>query len=117
MRRRILMLVAATTSAVVLAFVIPLCLLVRTMAADRTVAEAQEEVRNVAVLVSSLHGSPALEDAVLTADDRSVAATTVTLATGRRIGAHPGTSTITAGELARARSGSAFTSELAMPSR
>ena len=32
MRRRVAWLVAATTSAVVLAFVIPLCLLVRTMA-------------------------------------------------------------------------------------
>lgn len=109
MRRRILLLVAATTSAVVLAFVIPLCLLVRTMAADRALADADQEARNVAVLVSSLHGSATLEDAVATADARSVAVTSVTLADGRRIGTDQVSSIPSATELERARAGSAFT--------
>jgi signal transduction histidine kinase len=109
MRRRILLLVAATTSAVVLAFVIPLCLLVRTLAADRALAEADQEARNVAVLVSSLHDSATLEDAVATTDARSVAATSVTLADGRRIGTDQVSSTPSAAQLDRARAGSAFT--------
>ncbi len=60
MRRRIGLLVAATTSAVVLAFVVPLCLLVRNMAEDRAMADADQEARNIAILVSSLHGDPTL---------------------------------------------------------
>ncbi len=109
MRRRILWLVAATTSAVVLAFVIPLCLLVRTMAADRALAEADQETRNVAVLVSSLHDSGVLEDAVATADTRSVGATTVTLPDDQLLGGDRGAVTPSATELEQARSGSAFT--------
>lgn len=109
MRRRILLLVAATTSAVVLAFVIPLCLLVRTMAADRALAEADQEARNVAVLVSSLHDSEVLEDAVATTDARSVGATTVVLPDGQMLGRDRDAVTPSAAELERARSGSAFT--------
>ena len=60
MRRQIGLLIAATTSAVVLAFVIPLCLLVRTLAEDRALANADQEARNVAILVSGLHADPAL---------------------------------------------------------
>lgn len=59
MRRQIGLLTAATTSAVVLAFVIPLCLLVHTLAEDRALANADQEARNVAILVSD----PALDRA------------------------------------------------------
>ena len=52
MRRRISWLVVATTSAVVVSFVIPLCLLVRTLAEDRAMAAADQEARNVAILVA-----------------------------------------------------------------
>ena len=52
MRRRISLLVAATTSAVVVAFVIPLCLLVRTAAEDRAMAAADQEARTVAMVVA-----------------------------------------------------------------
>lgn len=115
MRRRILLLVAATTSAIVLAFVIPLCLLVRNMAADRLLADADQEARNVAVLVSSLHGTPGLEDAVTSADAHSVAATTVYFADGSRLGTQPeggegqDDGGLSEAELRRARAGSAFT--------
>ena len=77
MRRRIGLLVAATTSAIVLAFVIPLCLLVRNMAADRAMADADQEARNIAILVSSLNGDPTLGDVVAAVDQRSPATTTV----------------------------------------
>lgn len=53
MRARISWLVLATTSAIVVAFVIPLCLLVRTLAADRAMNAADETARNVALVVST----------------------------------------------------------------
>ena len=40
MRRRVLLLVAATTSLVLVAFLVPLALLVRTVAAERAVLAA-----------------------------------------------------------------------------
>jgi signal transduction histidine kinase len=54
MRRRISWLVLATTSAVVMAFVIPLCLLVRTLAADRAMSAADQAARNVALVVTTV---------------------------------------------------------------
>ncbi len=63
-----MLLVAATTSAIVLAFVIPMCLLVQTLAEDRGLASAQQQAQSVAVLVSSV-------------GDTSAAVPTLTLAT------------------------------------
>jgi len=60
MRRRISWLVLATTSAVVVAFVIPLCLLVRTLAADRAMSAADQAARNVALVVSGTERSAQL---------------------------------------------------------
>lgn len=111
MSRRISILVAATTSAVVLAFLIPLGLLVRSLAADRATADGDAEARNVAILVSSLHGDPALRDAVETLDDRSPERTTVLLADGTRLGS--GTVAADDPDVVRARSGSAFTRDTA----
>jgi signal transduction histidine kinase len=54
MRRRISWLVLATTSAIVMAFVIPLCLLVRTLAADRAMSAADQAARNVALVVTTV---------------------------------------------------------------
>jgi signal transduction histidine kinase len=107
MRRRIGILVAATTSAVVLAFVIPLCLLVRNMAEDRAMADADQEARNIAILVSSLHDSPTLEDVVGAVDQRSPATTTVVLADGRTLGS--GRIAATDADVVKARTGAAFT--------
>ena len=52
MRRRISWLVLATTSTIVVSFVVPLCLLVRTLAEDRAMASADQEAGNVAALVA-----------------------------------------------------------------
>ena len=52
MRSRISWLVLATTSAVVMAFVIPLCLLVQTLAADRAMSAADQAARNVALAMA-----------------------------------------------------------------
>lgn len=87
MRRQIGWLMVATTSAVVLAFVIPLCLLVRTLAEDRAIANADQEARNVAILVFGLPNAGNLDQLVTAVDQRSDAAqTTVVLADGRILG-------------------------------
>jgi signal transduction histidine kinase len=54
MRRRLTLLVAATTSLVLIAFLVPLALLVRTVAADRAVSSATKEAESLASLVTSL---------------------------------------------------------------
>lgn len=109
MRRQIGLLTVATTSAVVLAFVIPLCLLVRTLAEDRALANADQEARNVAILVSGLHADPALRRLVAQVDARSEAArTSVLMADGRMLGSpDPGLARDPA--VLRAQGGEAFT--------
>jgi len=72
MRARISWLVLATTSAIVLAFVIPLCLLVRTLAADRAMSAADQAARNVALVVTSVPNSAQL-DGYLADLNRSIA--------------------------------------------
>ena len=64
MRRRISWLVLATTSTIVVAFVIPLCLLVRTMAEDRAMTAADQEARNVAILLAGQVDEATLRDVV-----------------------------------------------------
>ena len=86
MRRRISWLVAATTSAVVLAFVIPLCLLVRTVAADRALADGNEEARSMTVLISGVDDDEALAELVARTDRRYPAETAVLLPDGRVLG-------------------------------
>ena len=54
MTRRIAVLVAATTSAVVVAFIVPLCFLVANLAADRGTTRAREQAQSVATLVATL---------------------------------------------------------------
>lgn len=109
MRRQIAWVVAATTSAVVLVFVIPLALLVQSLAEDRGMAAANEEARNIAVLVSGLHDSPSLPDLVLALDERSPAASTVLTASGATLGAEA-SDMATDPDVLRARdSGAAFT--------
>ena len=54
MTRRIALLVAATTSAVVVAFIVPLCFLVANLAADRATTRAREQAQSVATFVATL---------------------------------------------------------------
>lgn len=56
MRRRLALLVAATTSVVLLAFLIPLGLLVHTVAADRAVTGASEQAQGLVTIVAT--GTP-----------------------------------------------------------
>ena len=108
MRRRLALLVLATTSAVVLAFVIPLCLLVRSMAEERAMANASQEARNVAILVSGLHDDPRLGELIDAVDERSPASTSVITSDGTVLGADaPGLADDPA--VVRASEGAAFT--------
>lgn len=86
MRRRIAWLVAATTSAVVLAFVIPLGLLVQTLAEDRALSNARQDVQQVANVLVGGADPAALAQFVAIVDGRSSRAVGVLLPDGTRIG-------------------------------
>ena len=87
MRRRIAWLVAATTSAVVLAFVIPLGLLVKTLAEDRALTAAGQDVQQVAnALVAGGADPAAIEQIVTFVDDGSPRTVGVRLPDGTRVG-------------------------------
>jgi signal transduction histidine kinase len=62
--RRIVLLVCATMAVVLLAFVIPLGILVRVLAADRATAAATGEAQQLSAVVATLSGSPALRASV-----------------------------------------------------
>jgi signal transduction histidine kinase len=109
MRRQIGWLTAATTSAVVLAFVIPLCLLVRTLAEDRALANADQEARNVAILVSGLHSDARLARLVRRVDQRSPEASTSLLMSDGRVLGTADPQMAADPDVVRARTGEAFT--------
>jgi signal transduction histidine kinase len=87
MRRRVSVLVAVISTAIVASFVIPLLLLVNAIAADRGMAVASQQANTVAVLVSSLHADPRLADLLQPSLSGSPARTSVVLADGRVLGA------------------------------
>lgn len=108
MPTRIAWLVAATTSAVVLSFVIPLCLLVRTIAEDRAVANANQEASNVAILVSRLGKGHRLADLVQAVNQRSPATTSVLTPAGQVLGSRDSAMPRDP-RVSRAQQGNAFT--------
>lgn len=89
MRRRIALLVVVTTSTVIVSFVVPLCLLVRTLAENRAIAAADQEAGNVAILVAGLTDTQQLPDLVAAIDSRGAPTTDVLTAKGRQIGSGP----------------------------
>lgn len=106
MRSRITWLVLASSSTMVVSFVVPLCLLVRTLAEDRAMAAADQEARNVAILVAGVERERQLADLVGVLNAGRSPATSVLTARGRQIG--PGPAMATDPEVARARGGTAF---------
>lgn len=87
MRRQVSLLVAVISTALVAAFVIPLLLLVQTLAEDRGLAVANQQANTVAVLVSSLHDDPRLPELLRPTITGSPAETSVVLTTGEVLGA------------------------------
>lgn len=106
MRSRIAWLVVVSTATVVVAFVIPLCLLVRTLAEDRAMAAADQEARNVALLVAAVPQGRQLADLISGLDDGADPTTSVLTASGRQIG--PGPAMRDDPDVTRARAGEAF---------
>lgn len=86
MRRRVLVLVAATTSLVLIAFLVPLALLLRTVAADRAVQAATAEVQTLSSLVATADRA-GLTLTVQQLDATSATDVTVFLADGTVVGA------------------------------
>ncbi len=82
MRRQISWLVIATSSTIVVCFVIPLCLLVRALAVDRATAAADQEARQVAFLVGMDPDAPDLTSVVTKADARGDPQTSVLASDG-----------------------------------
>lgn len=107
MRKRISWLVVATTSAVVVSFVIPLCLLVQTLAQDRAMAAADQEARNVAILVAAVRDDDQLAELLEGIDSRGAPTTGVLATDGRQLGG--GTDLAADPEVRRALAGEAFT--------
>jgi signal transduction histidine kinase len=109
MRRKIALLVAATTSAVIIAFLIPLGMLVRTLAEDRAIAGASQEAQGVATLVAGVRDEAQLTTLVNLVDQQSARATSVLMPDGKLIGTAPPESPgSNADAIARARGGHAF---------
>lgn len=106
MRQRITLLVAGTTSAIVLAFLIPLALLVQNMAGDRAVAGLTQASQNAAILVASVGDTPSLGQAVQVFNAQShTGGITVVTPGGSVYGERP--SQFTDADLAAARQASA----------
>jgi signal transduction histidine kinase len=104
-RKRVGLLVAATTSLVVIAFLVPLAVLVRDLAADRAMRVGTQEAQSTAVLAAVLTDRAELRQAVDILDNQSDRRTSVVLPDGTTYGQAPPAPD----ELARARTGAAFT--------
>lgn len=86
MRRQIVWLVAATTSVVVLAFVLPLALLIQSFARVGAMAAAQQEAQGAELLISSLHDDSRLPELLAGLDSRTSPSTSVVTPTGQVYG-------------------------------
>ncbi|WP_028651374.1 sensor histidine kinase [Nocardioides halotolerans] len=107
MRRRISWLVLITTSTIVAAFVVPLCLLVRTLAEDRAMAAADQEAGNIAALVAGRLDAANLGDVVDTRNAAGDVRLTVYTADDQVLG--DGATPRTDGEVRRALGGEGVT--------
>ncbi|HET7725000.1 MAG TPA: HAMP domain-containing sensor histidine kinase [Propionibacteriaceae bacterium] len=87
MRRQIVWLVAATTSVVVLAFVLPLALLIQSFARVGAMAAAQQEAQGAELLITSLHDDARLPDLLARLDSATSPSTSVVTPTGAVYGA------------------------------
>jgi signal transduction histidine kinase len=109
MRRQLAVLVAAITALVVIAFLVPLALLVRELAEDRAVRAGTQDAQNTALLVGVLGPGARLETAVDLSNQRSSRRTTIFLSDGSVIGAPARRS----GSVDRAEAGLASSAETA----
>jgi signal transduction histidine kinase len=110
MRRNLTLLVAATTTAVVVALVIPLALLVGRLSQDRALTAATQQAQSVAVLVAAGTTSAELESVLALNDQRNGLRTSIAPPAGGTAAGQPVIGpAIPAADLARARQGQSFT--------
>lgn len=108
MRRQVVLLVAATTLLVLVSFLLPLTVLLRTLASDRAVAEATREAQNLAALVA-VSEPQQLTTALTVVNQRGDRQVGLLLPDGRTLGA-PDRGTVES--LRLAREGRAFTASV-----
>ena len=105
MRRRITVLVALISTALLVSFLVPLALLVRTLAESRGMAMADQTARNVAILVSGISDPSQLASLVDVAVATTGVAAGVISPAGERLGT---IDRLHEAEVDRARAGEAF---------
>ena len=86
MRRRLVALAATTTIMVALAFLIPLAVLVRTLARDRALSSAELEAQSLAPVLALTRDTAALEAAVRATNPGSRGRLTIVLPDGTTVG-------------------------------
>ena len=86
MRRRLVALAATTTIMVALAFLIPLAVLVRTLARDRALSAAELEAQSLAPVLALTRDTTALEAAVRATNPGSRGRLTIVLPDGTTVG-------------------------------
>jgi signal transduction histidine kinase len=106
MRWRLTLLVAATTSAVVLAFLIPLTLLLRSLAEERTIATVTTDAQNLSQLATA-SGAGAARAALTAGGQDRIGTVTIFMPDGTILGAR-----VTDPRISSARAGTAFTERL-----
>src|SRR5919197_4038808 len=90
MRRRLVALAATTTIMVALAFLIPLAVLVRTLARDRALSAAELEAQSLAPVLALTRDTTALDAAVRATDPGARGRLTILLPDGTVVGGPPG---------------------------
>jgi len=85
-RRQLALMAAATTSMVVLAFLIPLAILVQTVVRDRALNTAELEARSLAPVLATEHDPAVLQSAIQSASDPGAGRLTVFFADGTVLG-------------------------------
>jgi signal transduction histidine kinase len=97
----------AATSAIAVALIIPLCLLVHSQAEDRAMAAADQQARNVAIVMAAVHDDAQRTQLINSIDATTTPTVGVLTSDGRQIGG--GGDLATDPDVQRARSGQAFT--------
>jgi signal transduction histidine kinase len=114
MRRRLVVLAAANTVMVALAFLVPLAVLVRTLARDRALNAAELEAQSLAPALSLTQEPAALEVAVLATNAGAAGRLVIFLPDGTRVGKPQSTVAGRSSEdsMALARRGRAFSAAI-----
>src|SRR4051794_10263289 len=90
MRRRLVALAATTTIMVALSFLIPLAVLVRTLARDRALSAAELEAQSLAPVLALTRDTTALDAALRATNPGARGRMTIILPDGSQVGGTPG---------------------------